>query len=131
MKISKRHLRRIIKEEKARLQLRGRIRSLIREQATDLSGANPDDVVAKVIVYDETYDYTRSDIAEMLNDKNTYVNADNLPKWLRTTGFMDTYPEVWRYLEALVNYQGPAVTITVRSDRPLEPSIAIPRLPGE
>ena len=130
MKISKRQLRRIIKEEKARLQLRGRIRSLIREQA-DLSGADPDDVVAKVIVYDESYDYTRSDIAEMLNDKSRFVNADNLPKWLRTTGFMDTYPEVWRYLEALVNYQGPAVTITVRSDRPLEPSIAIPRLPGE
>ena len=125
MKITKRQLRRIVKEEKARLQLRGRIRSLIREQA------NPDDVVAKVIVYDESYDYTRSDIAEMLNDKSRFVNADNLPKWLRTTGFMDTYPEVWRYLEALVNYQGPAVTITVRSDRPLEPSIAIPRLPGE
>ena len=130
MKITKRQLRRIIKEEKARLQLRGRIRSLIREQA-DLSGANPDDVVAKVIMYDESYDYTRSDIAEMLNNKRMYVNADELPKWLRATGFMDTYTEVWRYLEALANYQGPAVTITVAADRPLEPSIAIPRLPGE
>lgn len=122
MKITKRQLRRIIKEEKARLQLRGKIRSLIREQAI------PDDVVAKVIVYDESYDYTRSDIAEMLDNKNMYVNADDLPKWLRTTGFMDTYPEVWRYLEKLVNHQGPAVTITVRSDVPMEGYDAIPRL---
>ena len=132
MKISKRQLRRIIREEKAHLQLRGKIRSLIREQAADLSGANPDDVVAKVIVGggEEEY-YTRSDIAEMLDNKRMYVNADDLPKWLRTTGFMDTYSEVWRYLEALANYQGPTVTITVWDEGPLEPSIAIPRLPGE
>jgi hypothetical protein len=120
MKISKRQLRRIIKEEKARLQLRGKIRSLIREQTT------PDDVVANVIVYDESYDYTRSDIAKMLGNKNIYVNADSLPKWLRTTGMMDDWREVWKYLEKLVNHQGPAVTITVRSDVPV--MNAIPRL---
>jgi len=102
-------------------RLRRKIRSLIREQAT------PDDVVAKVIVFGgEVDDYTRSDIAKMLDNKRMYVNADNLPKWIYMTGMMDSYPEVWRYLEKLVNHQGPAVTINVRSDAPVMNDI--PRL---
>lgn len=94
--------------------------------AGDVMG-DPDDVVAQAIVYGgKSYDYTRSEVAEMLDNKNRYADADNLPKWMRWSGMMDDWGKVWKYLKKLVNHQGPAVTINVRSD---DRSVnAIPRL---
>jgi len=78
---------------------------------------NPDDVVAKVIVYGgKSYDYTRSEIANMLDNKNTYSDADNLPKWMRGSGVMGDWRLVWKYLQKLANHQGSPVTINLRSD---------------
>lgn len=94
------------------------------EQGAPAMVGDPTDLVARVVVYGGgSLDYDRAEISEMLDQWRMYTSADNLPKWLWVAGAMDHvpgFPKDWhkvrRYIEALATYQGPTLTINLRSD---------------
>ncbi len=73
------------------------------------------DTVALVTVYGGgVIEFTRGDIAEILENKASFKQADNLPKWFFVASGCRTYR--WSVIEALAVHTGAPAEITVRSD---------------